>query len=91
MSPGETRGRRPILWNHDEIVQAAVWALCQGQEFRFGSSTRCPTPTASLTAPFKLHQLRKVHEAVIGEELHRDPFPRRMMPNLSPVARGGEW
>ncbi|WP_407716939.1 NrtR DNA-binding winged helix domain-containing protein [Janibacter hoylei] len=31
-----------------------------------------------------------MHEAVIGEDLHKDNFARRMKPQLTPVTRGGE-
>lgn len=49
-----------------------------------------PDPDGFLTEPFTLHQLRKVHEAVVGEELHKDNFARRMEPYVEPVVQGGE-
>lgn len=81
---------RPMLWDHDEIVAAAVSSLRERYEFRYRYSDTAPDPDGFLAEPFTLHQLRKVHEAVIGEELHKDNFARRMKPQLKPVVRGGE-
>jgi 8-oxo-dGTP diphosphatase len=47
-------------------------------------------PDGFLPAPFTLHQLRKVHEAVVSAELHKDNFSRRMKPFLEPVTRNGK-
>lgn len=80
----------PMLWDHDEIVSAAVGSLRERYEFRFRYSDTAPDPDGFLPEPFTLHQLRKAHEAVIGEELHKDNFARRMKPQLTPVTRGGE-
>ena len=80
----------PILWDHDEIVSAAVESLRERYEFRYRYSDIEPDPDGFLAEPFTLHQLRKVHEAVVGEELHKDNFARRMKPQLKPVTRGGE-
>ncbi|MFF5323119.1 NUDIX hydrolase [Janibacter hoylei] len=81
---------RDMLWDHDEIVSAAVESLRERYEFRFRNDSPPPDPDGFLPQPFTLHQLRKVHEAVIGEELHKDNFARRMKPQLTPVTRGGE-
>ena len=81
---------RDMLWDHDEIVSAAVESLRERYEFRFRNDSPPPDPDGFLPEPFTLHQLRKVHEAVIGEELHKDNFARRMKPQLTPVTRGGE-
>ncbi|WP_376715079.1 NrtR DNA-binding winged helix domain-containing protein [Janibacter limosus] len=43
-----------------------------------------------LAEPFTLHQLRKVHEAIVGEQMHKDNFVRRMKPYLEPVIQRGE-
>ena len=80
----------PLLWDHDEIVRAAVASLRERYEFRYRYSDIPPDPDGFLTEPFTLHQLRKVHEAVVGEDMHKDNFARRMKPHLSPVTRGGE-
>lgn len=81
---------RDMLWDHDEIVSAAVESLRERYEFRFRNDSPPPDPDGFLPQPFTLHQLRKVHEAVIGEELHKDNFARRMKPQLTPVMGGGE-
>ena len=81
---------RDMLWDHDEIVSAAVESLRERYEFRYRNDSPPPDPDGFLPQPFTLHQLRKVHEAVIGEELHKDNFARRMKPQLTPVTRGGE-
>lgn len=80
----------PMLWDHDEIVRAAVLSLRERYEFRYRYSDTPPDPDGFLPEPFTLHQLRKVHEAVVGEELHKDNFARRMKPQLEPVKRDGE-
>lgn len=49
-----------------------------------------PDPDGFLPGPFTLHQLRKVHEAVGGSELHEDNFNRRTKPQLEPVLSCGE-
>ena len=81
---------RDMLWDHDEIVSAAVESLRERYEFRYRNDSPPPDPDGFLPQPFTLHQLRKVHEAVIGEDLHKDNFARRMKPQLTPVTRGGE-
>ena len=80
---------RDMLWDHDEIVSAAVESLRERYEFRYRNDSPPPDPDGFLPQPFTLHQLRKVHEAVIGEDLHKDNFARRMKPQLTPVTRGG--
>lgn len=80
-----------LLWDYDEIVAAAVASLRERYEFRYRYSDTAPGPDRFLEEPFTLHQLRKVNEAVIGEELHKDNFARRMKPQLKPVVRRGGW
>lgn len=80
----------PVLWDHDEIVSAAVKSLQERYEFRQRYNDTLPDPDGFLPEPFTLHQLRKVHEAVVGEELHKDNFARRMKPNLTPIMQRGE-
>ncbi|MGN7246924.1 NUDIX hydrolase [Janibacter anophelis] len=82
----ESDGR--MLWDHDEIVSAAVQSLRARYEFRHRYSDVPPDPDGFLPEPFTLHQLRKVHEAIVGEEMHKDNFARRMKPQLRPVLRG---
>ena len=48
-----------------------------------------PDPDVLLGAPFTLHQLRRVHEAVVGEDMHKDNFNRRMKDALRPVTQRG--
>lgn len=79
----------PMLWDHDEIVSAAVESLRERYEFRYRYSDTAPDPDGFLPEPFTLHQLRKVHEAIVGEQLHKDNFTRRMKPQLEPVMRDG--
>ncbi|MGW3547020.1 NrtR DNA-binding winged helix domain-containing protein [Janibacter hoylei] len=61
-----------------------------GRSSASATTARRRPRTASCPQPFTLHQLRKVHEAVIGVELHKDNFARRMKPQLAPVMRGDE-
>lgn len=79
-----------LLFDHDEIVATAVGALRERYEIRYRYVDIHPDPDGFLPEPFTLHQLRKVHEAVVGDELHKDNFNRRMKPLLQPVLRNGE-
>lgn len=80
----------PLLFDHDQIVAAAVTDLRERYEFRHRYSDTYPDPDRFLTEPFTLHQLRKIHEAVIGAPLHKDNFNRRMKPFLEPVLSDGQ-
>ncbi|WP_203231028.1 NUDIX hydrolase [Nocardioides caldifontis] len=75
---GRPRPKRPLLYDHADIVSAAVAAIRARYERR-------PDPDGLLAGPFTLAELRAVHEAVLGEPLLRDTFNRRMTPHLSPV------
>lgn len=75
----------PLLFDHDKIVADAVRSLRERYEFRHRYVDTLPDPDHLLSQPFTLHQLRKVHEAVVGEGLHKDNFNRRMKPFLAPV------
>lgn len=87
---GRLAGVGPLLFDHDEIVAAAVEALRERYEFRYRYVDVYPDPDRFLPEPFTLHQLRKVHEAVVGAELHKDNFNRRMKPYLEPVVHKGK-
>jgi 8-oxo-dGTP diphosphatase len=82
---GELVAGSPLLFDHDEIVADAVRSLRERYEFRHRYADTLPDPDGFLPEPFTLHQLRKVHEAVVGEGLHKDNFNRRMKPFLAPV------
>ncbi|MBT0566167.1 NUDIX hydrolase [Williamsia sp. CHRR-6] len=87
---GTLRGEGRLMFDHDAIVAAAVSALRERYEFRYRYVDTFPDPDGFLPEPFTLHQLRKVHEAVIGTSLHKDNFARRMKPYLEPLLRDGE-
>ena len=87
---GRLEGEGPLLFDHDQIVATAVESLRERYEFRYRYVDIHPDPDGFLPEPFTLHQLRKVHEAVVGAELHKDNFNRRMKPFLEPLIRNGE-
>jgi 8-oxo-dGTP diphosphatase len=87
---GRLENEGPLLFDHDQIVATAVESLRKRYEFRYRYVDIHPDPDGFLPEPFTLHQLRKVHEAVVGAELHKDNFNRRMKPFLKPVTRNGE-
>lgn len=87
---GRLEDEGPLLFDHDEIVAAAIESLRERYEFRYRYVDIHPDPDGFLPEPFTLHQLRKVHEAVVGAELHKDNFNRRMKPFLEPLIRDGE-
>ena len=73
-----------LLFDHDRIVAEAVAQIRLRYEIRYRDAT-IPDPDGLLPEPFTLHQLRMVHQAVLGEELHKDNFNRRMRSMLQPV------
>ena len=89
-SDGRLDGEGSLLFDHDQIVSTAVESLRERYEFRYRYVDVHPDPDGFLLPPFTLHQLRKVHEAVVGAELHKDNFNRRMKPFLEPMLRNGE-
>lgn len=84
-SDGGLVGEGPLLFDHDQIVQAAVEAIRARYEIRYRYVDIQPDPDDLLPEPFTLHQLRRVHEAVVGAELHKDNFARRMKEYVEPV------
>lgn len=86
---GRLDGEGPLLFDHDQIVSTAVASLRERYDFRYRYVDAHPDPDEFLPPPFTLHQLRKVHEAVVGAELHKDNFNRRMKPFLEPLLRDG--
>jgi 8-oxo-dGTP diphosphatase len=87
---GALVGEGPLLFDHDQIVEAAVDALRQRYEIRYRYVDIHPDPDGFLPEPFTLHQLRRVHEAVVGAELHKDNFARRMKEHVEPYTRDGK-
>ena len=64
------RGQKVLPYDHDWIVERAVeWAR---QEY-----DALPDPRHLLPRKFTMYQLRRVHEAVLGQELDKDTFRRR--------------
>ena len=82
---GRLDGVGSLLFDHDAIVAAAVRDVRERYEIRLRYVDVGPDPDGFLPEPFTLLQLRRVHEAVIGEELHKDNFARRMRPHLEAV------
>jgi ADP-ribose pyrophosphatase YjhB (NUDIX family) len=74
---GELEDGSRLLFDHNEIVGEAARRMRERYELR-------PDPYALLEDPFTLAELKTVHEAVLGEHLHRDTFRRRMEEQLRP-------
>jgi 8-oxo-dGTP diphosphatase len=87
---GRLKEEGPLLFDHDRIVAAAIEALRERYEPRYRYVDIYPDPDGFLPQPFTLHQLRMVHEAVIGAGLHKDNFNRRMKPYVEPVTERGK-
>ncbi len=67
--------QRRLPFDHDDIVRAGVdWARRR--------YARRPDPSGLLREPFSLRELRLLHEAVLGQQLFKDTFRRRMEPQL---------
>lgn len=82
---GHLEGVDQLLFDHDAIVHAAIADVRERYEIRQRYAGVGPDPDGFLPEPFTLFQLRRVHEAVLGEELHKDNFARRMKPYVEPV------
>lgn len=78
IAPVDAPGRLP--YGHGGIVDLAVEDL----RVRYAVA---PDPDRLLPDSFTLRELRRVHEAVAGQELQRDTFRRAMEPLLRPTGR----
>lgn len=65
----------PLTFDHDAIVAAAVDRARAAYDER-------PDPSGLRAAEFTLSELQRLHEAVLGHELVKDTFRRRMLPFL---------
>lgn len=72
-----------LLFDHGQIVGEAAERLRERYELH-------PDPGGLLEGPVTLNELRRLHEAVIGEPIARDTFRRRMEPQLEPYVEDGE-
>jgi ADP-ribose pyrophosphatase YjhB (NUDIX family) len=67
--------QRRLPFDHDEIVTRAVTELRRRYEDR-------PDPDGLMGERFTLLQLRRLHEAIHGQELQKDTFRRQMIDHL---------
>ena len=74
---GQSHG---LPFDHDAIVAMALAELRARYRDR-------PDPDRLLPSPFTLHELRLLHEAVLGEPLLKDTFRRLMQPQLRATTR----
>ena len=70
-----TRQAIGLPFDHDAILTLALAALRD----RYRDH---PDPDRLLPSPFTLHELRLLHEAVLGHPLLKDTFRRHMQPQL---------
>lgn len=76
--------QRNLPFDHDEIVDLAVDDLRRRYQ-------AAPDPAGLVPEPFTLLELRRTHEAVLGEPLQKDTFRRQVIAQLTEVedvARG---
>jgi ADP-ribose pyrophosphatase YjhB (NUDIX family) len=66
-----------LLFDHDTIVREAASSVRTRYELD-------PDPDGLLARAYSLADLKRTHEAVLGEMLQRDTFRRRMAPRLTP-------
>lgn len=78
LASGETLG-----YDHNQIVREAVKVMRERYE-------TAPDPDGLLRGPFTLSELRRLHEAVLGERLRKDTFNRRMREQLDEVYEAPE-
>ena len=69
-------GQRRLPFDHDAIADEAV------SRFRSDHAV-APDPYRLLEEPFTVRELRRLHEAVLGEDLQKDTFRRAMLPHLA--------
>jgi len=89
---GSLAGSPELLLDHALIVEEAVAALRDRYAVRGRFVGVQADPDGFLGEErFTLHQLRLVHEAVLGERMHKDNFNRRVKDLVDPVldAEGG--
>lgn len=72
MAPNRQRG---LPFDHDLIFAHAV------ERFR-ADHLESPDPYGLLEEPFTVLELRRLHEAIAGEELQTDTFRRAMLQRL---------
>jgi 8-oxo-dGTP diphosphatase len=77
-SAGDLATREQLGYDHNEIVREAVRVMRERYE-------SAPDPDRLLPEPFTLSELRRLHEAVLGERLRKDTFNRRMREHLEEV------
>jgi 8-oxo-dGTP diphosphatase len=69
-------GNERLFFDHDDIVRTAVAAIRDDYRWK-------PDPSRLLGDAFTLYDLRRLHEAVLGETVpQKDTFRRRMAPQL---------
>ena len=71
-------GQEELPFSQGAIVERSVNALRQRYATR-------PDPNRLLGRNFTLHQLRKLHEAIAGQEIDKDKFRRQMERLLEPI------
>jgi 8-oxo-dGTP diphosphatase len=75
---GDLATGEQLGFDHNEIVLEAVRVMRNRYE-------TAPDPDGLLPGPFTLSELRRLHEAVLGERLRKDTFNRRMREQLEEV------
>ncbi|MFW5471619.1 NUDIX hydrolase [Knoellia sp. CPCC 206435] len=70
----------PLLFDHDVIVREAA----EGMRARYELE---PDPDGLFGVGFTLAELRDLHEGVLGQQLRKDTFNRRMVEQLRPQTR----
>ena len=68
-------GQRLLPFDHEVIIERAIARIRSDYADQ-------PDPAGMLPEPFTILELRRLHEAVAGEELQKDTFRRAMLPGL---------